>query len=267
MRIRVVTRWLPQDIASGVCDLEIWNDVVARPETDLFVRTDLHAKFYRADADCLVGSANLTGAGLGLGDTPNLELLVPVTATTTGVDGFEDELFSGAVLVDEDLVAATKALVAMLPSFVAVELAETEDPATSAVAGGLGEWLPHLRQPEDLFVAYAGDPDALSAMAYSTAKADLAVLRVPPGLDASTFRAFVGVVLLRSPLVHDLDDFISEPRRFGEVRDFLQARTTLEEPADRVWQVLFRWLLLFLPDRYEYLRPRHSELIVRRGTS
>jgi hypothetical protein len=264
--VRVVTRWLPQDIASGVCDLEIWDEVVARPGTGLWVRSDLHAKFYRADGDCLVGSANITGAGLGLGDAPNLELLVPVRAGAEGVEGFEEELFSGAIAVDEDLVAATRALVDQLPKFLAVEAAGTAEPSSPAPAGTVGEWLPQLRQPEDLFLAYSGAADVLSAAALRTAIADLAVLRVPPGLDASTFRAFIGVALLRLPLVRQLDEFVVEPRRFGEVRDFLQARAALTEPASRVWQVLFRWLMLFLPERYEYLRPRHSELIVRRGS-
>src|SRR4051812_9117992 len=55
-----VTRWLPEDIAAGVCDLEIYDDVTAVPGGKLLVHPHLHAKYYRAASRCIVGSANLT---------------------------------------------------------------------------------------------------------------------------------------------------------------------------------------------------------------
>ena len=73
--VEVVVRWLPFDIKVGVSDLEVWDIIRDRPGADLFVRQDLHAKYYRADDRCLVGSANLTGATLGLSLAPNFELL------------------------------------------------------------------------------------------------------------------------------------------------------------------------------------------------
>src|ERR1022692_3406709 len=78
VHVQVVTRWLPQDIKAGVSDLEVWDVVKGRTRTRLWLRQDLHAKYYRADDRCLVGSANLTGSALGLSAAPNLELLVPV---------------------------------------------------------------------------------------------------------------------------------------------------------------------------------------------
>src|SRR6266566_1157307 len=74
--VQVITRWLPQDIRAGVTDIEVWDLVQERPRSCLRLRQDLHAKYYRADNRCLVGSANLTAAALGLSAAPNLELLV-----------------------------------------------------------------------------------------------------------------------------------------------------------------------------------------------
>src|SRR4051812_46006665 len=71
--VRVVTRWSPQEIKSGVSDLEVWDVINARSGAVLLLRADLHAKYYRADMSCLVGSANLTHAALGLATVPNLE--------------------------------------------------------------------------------------------------------------------------------------------------------------------------------------------------
>src|SRR5579862_8242725 len=74
--VQIVTRWLPQDIKAGVTDIEVWDIVKVRRRTRLRLRQDLHAKYYRADDRCLIGSANLTLAALGLSAAPNLELLI-----------------------------------------------------------------------------------------------------------------------------------------------------------------------------------------------
>lgn len=266
--VRIVTRWLPQEIVAGVSDLEVWDDVVARPGTMLFLRHDLHAKLYRADHRCLVGSANLTGAAVGLGSVANVELLIEVDVETPDLAGFEARLFAGAVVVDDDLVASTRAAVERLPPFVSLE--EPPAAALTTTTGTAGipapeAWVPQLRRPEDLYTAYTDGGDTLSRASLAGAAADLAMLRLPSGLDEEAFRALVGACLLRMPVVRALDGFLVQPRRFGEVRAFLDERLGLVEPSSRVWQVLLRWLMHFAPDRYEYRRPRHSEVVARRG--
>lgn len=77
--LKCITRWFPEEIVTGVSDLEVWNLIQNRPNSSLWLRSDLHAKYYRADNHCLVGSANLTGKALGWSDCPNLELLVPLS--------------------------------------------------------------------------------------------------------------------------------------------------------------------------------------------
>jgi len=54
-------------------------------EPELYIRQDLHAKFFAADDRCLVGSANVTSAALGWREPANLELLIPVKRTTAEV--------------------------------------------------------------------------------------------------------------------------------------------------------------------------------------
>jgi hypothetical protein len=63
--LRCVTRWFPEEIVAGVSDLEVWSLIHQRSNSSLWLRPDLHAKYYRADQQCLVGSANLTGKALG----------------------------------------------------------------------------------------------------------------------------------------------------------------------------------------------------------
>ena len=78
--LKCITRWFPEEIVTGVSDLEVWNLIQNRPNSSLWLRPDLHAKYYRADNRCLVGSANLTGKALCWSNLPNLELLMPVSA-------------------------------------------------------------------------------------------------------------------------------------------------------------------------------------------
>lgn len=258
----VVVRWLPHDINAGVSDLEVWDVVQAREASRLYVRADLHAKYYRGDTSCLVGSANLTGAALGLSPTPNFELLL--AAHAVDLMDFETDLFSAAIEVDEDLVTLTRSAVEQLPRFVHHEV--MSDALVGPPEQAIANWIPTLRQPEDLFGVYVGGGRELSNIARLSGEHDLATLRVLPGLGKEAFRAYVAVSLLQMPVISAVDRFIRETRRFGEVADFLRERLNTVEPADRQWQLLFRWLTYFLPERFEYTKPRHSEIIRRRGT-
>lgn len=266
VHIRVVTRWRPQEIKAGVSDIEIWDSVKARALTTLLLRPDLHAKYYRADDHCLVGSANLTLTALGLSRTPNLELLLPVTPAHAGLEGFEERLMAGSVTVDDRIADLTRAAVDMLPELVALE--EVQWSNTGGV--DLGQalvpevWVPTLRQPEDLFVAYTGRGETLSEVSRRAAKADLSVLWIPPGLDEPAFDVCVGAALMCMPLVVAVDRFVNEPRRFGEMRDLLGRLRGTSGSSDREWQAMFRWIMHFLPERFEYRRPHYSEVIARR---
>lgn len=112
--VRCVTRWQPEEILRGVSDLEVWSLIKKRPRSSLLLRPDLHAKFYRADEKCLVGSANLTAKALGWSNLPNLELLVPLTASEPTLKTFEAELFRGCVQVNESLFDQMSATVQLL---------------------------------------------------------------------------------------------------------------------------------------------------------
>lgn len=85
-QVAVYSRWRTNDIASGSTDWQAW-DVAARHEAAFYACPDLHAKIYVADDKALVGSANATTLGLGLGRMSNLELLIPADAGQVDVAG------------------------------------------------------------------------------------------------------------------------------------------------------------------------------------
>ena len=82
-RSMVAARWDAQDIATGATDWRAW-DVAQQRGIRLLACPRLHAKIYAADDKALVGSANATTIGMGMG-VGNLELLVPVDAAQPDV--------------------------------------------------------------------------------------------------------------------------------------------------------------------------------------
>jgi hypothetical protein len=261
-----VTRWRPDEIAAGVSDLEVWPLFRDHPARTMLLRQDLHAKYYRADSLCFVGSANLTAKALGLVVPSNLELAVPVNADDPAMVDFERTLFSGCVVVNDEVAALMKDAVGALPrtqrSVVDSALVDSNHELVA-----LENWTPRTRQPEDLFIAYAGSSELLSRTAHEAATSDLALLAVPPGLNREEFNRVVGISVLTLPVFRDVDDFLTVERRFGEVVAHLAGRFREDDSVRRNWQTMFRWLIHFLPDRYSYRRPRHSELISRRVPS
>lgn len=273
VQVDCVTRWRPDEIASGVSDLEVWLFLRERPTTKLWLRSDLHAKFYRADTTCLIGSANLTYAALGWASQSNLELLVGLSSTEGGLIEFEQDLFSGCVTVDDSIYTYVRNSV---EQFVAsqtlannnplpAENIEINEPSKDASKYA---WLPTLRHPDSLYKAYLGKLSELTSTSRYAALEDLSALQIPTGLSLNLFRSYVGALLLQKPLIRQVDEFVIDPQRFGAVTEFLKRSRYGKFPElnpDEAWQTLMRWLLYFLPERYSVSTPHHSEIFVRKS--
>lgn len=270
VKIQCVTRWLPEEILAGVSDLEVWSLIQSRTNTNtsLWLRNDLHAKYYRSDAHCLVGSANLTNKALGWSNSSNLELLVQLPASDPYLQNFELELFTGAIKVTEDLFVQFQELISQLQQknltlpLITSQLAIN----LSVVPISPEAWLPNLRNPEELYLAYCGDWNNLTSVARQAAARDLSSLPVILNLSKTAFKAYIGAILLQKPIIQQIDVFVKTPQRFGFVCDFLASLPCGNLPdfnPQRTWQTLMRWLLYFFPDRYAVSVPRHSEIFYR----
>jgi len=269
--LEVFTRWRPDEICVGVSDLEVWDEIVARPGSCLHLCNRLHAKLYRTESRCLVGSANVTGAALGWTSPPNLELLLEVPATDPRLIAFERKLRESSVVVDAEMYARMAELVRRYEAVAPLVIdAEEPEPCGDAdedtgSASHLETWLPSLRQPDDLFVAYSGDSASLTSSSRLAALSDIRALSLPVGLNLKAFSQAVAIAMLQMPGVKLVDDFLDSPQRFGAVVNLLRDRYDLNrEDAVRAWQALMRWLLLFEPDRYERRVDRHTEMFMRR---
>ena len=265
VQVHCVTRWEPTEVAVGVSDLEVWDIVRQRPCTDLRLRMNLHAKLYRADQHCLVGSANLTGAALGWAQAPNLELLIGAVANNPAVADLETELTRSSVPVTEairdSMLRAVESLRALGVTGSALSSALVAETATTS----LDAWLPICRAPDRLFSAYRGREDRMISSAFADAQRDLSVLKPPDSLDRKSFNAYVTALLEQHPVVRQLDEFVSIPRRTEEIQDFLKSHSVIPDGATAAdtWDALKLWLLTFFPDRYRAKPPQGTELFVR----
>lgn len=265
VQVHCVTRWDPTEIVVGVSDLEVWDLVRQRPRTEFRLRMNLHAKLYRSDRRCLVGSANLTGAALGWGQSANLELLIEVSADAPPVGHLEAELTRSSVPVTEaihnTMLRAVESLRALgVPGRSLSPLIVAETSATS-----LDAWLPTCRAPDRLFSAYRGREDLMISSAFADAQRDLSVLKPPAGLDRKSFTAYVTALLEQHPVIRQLDDFVATPRSTEEIQDFLTSCGAIPDgtTAAESWDALKLWLLAFFPDRYRAKPPQGTELFVR----
>lgn len=259
IEVELFTRWRPDEVAAGVSDTESL-PLLEKRGGKVFLSDSLHAKLFLFDNAALVGSANLTAKALGWTRNPNLELLLKVPATAPEVETLERELRRMSIQATAAIAAEIERVAAMLPAPLAA-LPPLAEPGEVE-----GSWLPLLRDPRDLFVAYHGDATRLSRDSSAAAIADLAWLEVPSGLDRASFEALVGTRLLQAHVVKRVDELLIESRRFGEIRDLLASTLNLDrEEANYAWQTLMRWMLYFLPSRYARSVPSHSEILVRRG--
>jgi len=102
IRVIVVCRWKISDLVLGVSDLQIYRYTKDK-KYNLFVNKDIHLKVLMKDKkEIIIGSANITDAGLGFANKSNIEAIA--------IDDVNDEdvsnimkIIKKSILVDEDL--------------------------------------------------------------------------------------------------------------------------------------------------------------------
>ena len=257
VNLSCITRWRPKEIAAGVSDIEVY-EIVKNYNGELHLRHDLHAKFFRGDNCVLIGSANLTHAALGWSADSNLEILVPISPNKDTIN-FEALLIKGSIQVDNDLYQSTTEAAsdwkALENTAILTEGLPTFD---------IKSWLTICRSPPELYKVYltpSPSPD-IPASLFEAGMRDLRFLQPPLGLSREIFEKTIGATILTTPMINKIDRYLETPQRFGAVRDLLKEQLQIShEEASEAWQTVIRWLRHFLPDRYEYTRPKYSEII------
>ncbi len=250
-----VTRWLPEDIAYGSCDIEIFDDIKKQKGGKLLVHPDLHAKYYSNGEQSLVGSSNLTARGLGWHMTPNIELLVSLPASFEGLLSWEKALLESAIEATvhlRDQIHMQAEVIKQLDS--AFHIPEVEFEATKEK--DMHIWVPKCSVPDRLWDVYnGGGVDTMVKSALSAAKDDLAALSPPQGLSQDLFKVYLTGILMQMPLIAKIDEMASAGLTDTNAHDFLV--DIIDDPSgvgncEQCWQIIKHWLICFFPDTYRF---------------
>jgi hypothetical protein len=250
--LRIITRWIPAEIAAGICDLEIFDILQGRSNSELFVHPFLHAKLFRFDDVAFFGSANLTRKALGWAAPANVELLHAPKDMLNELKTFEVELMASVIRVDEVYRDFMCKLVEKAKSQ-PIAIAELFDAETHQVEYS---WLPKCRTPEWLWLVYTNPEKARTHMvesAFEAAQMDLVTLYITPGLPETLFNQHVAAIFGRMPLVQEIDISAREGVTTDKAVELIESAASGAElpysPSD-TWEVLMMWLMHFFPQRY-----------------
>ena len=249
-----ITRWLPEDIVSGVCDLEIFDDVTLAKGGRLLVHPHLHAKYYSNGQRTLVGSANVTSRGLGWHIPSNVELLVELPAEFPGLADWESTILDSAVEATEQLREQIRGQVELLKQTRLVHHPpEVEDKSGEEENSAL--WVPQCPVPERLWEVYRGSgADTMVSSAFKVAQDDLTALSLPQGLSEDLFTAYVAGILRQMPLINEIDKLASTGLTDTKAQEFLSDRlsggTGDMNDYDQIWRIAKLWLVHYFPESY-----------------
>lgn len=254
--IRCVTRWHPEEIASGASDVEIFDVIKARAGARLFIHPLLHAKYFRADDKCLIGSANLTQSALGWAMPANLELMYEVLADAQMLRDFEKRLFAVSFEASQQLMnemAAAADLIRVTGSY-PKQLREENLGYDDTSTLPEDVWLPLCTRPERLFQIYARqDIDWIIGWTVEAGQRDLRSLRIPAGLGDMVFYRFVAASIQQTPLVQRIQEaavnVITPEVGRNLILSTVDEQYCVYSPEEH-WNTILAWLLHFLPHVY-----------------
>ncbi|WP_370518113.1 phospholipase D family protein [Micromonospora sp. MP36] len=261
------TRWRPEEVVANVSDLEVW-PLLRGQGGSLRLRYDLHAKAFRVDEACFVGSANVTGSALGWAPRANLELLIAVSVDDERLSTFFQRLESNAVEVTEEIYLEMRRVVADRQGLLIPPQrppAEGEVPIVDeGTRNSLAGWLPRCRVPgnHNLYRTYLRQWNMVNRTTYEDASHDLRVLGIPDGLPSETvFLRYVSAVFRQSPIVGLVLGQTQDCIRPEEGQNLLRREFGNSAGGDdgmtgSEWATLRTWLATFLSGEF---RQRYGE--------
>ena len=250
--LHCVTRWLPQEVAAGVSDPEIFDVLEERDNFTLSLVDRLHAKLYIAADRCLAGSANVTLAGLGEGDDSSIEVLVETTINDPGIAATLEK-------ISQVERPATRAM-----AHAARRLADSFPASETASINLDAPWFPGSRRPQYAYHFYSQPPNGYIVAADRILLADLARSNLQPGLGEDEFRARIISLLEAIPIAEILlgsNEDMTLTR--ADAQSYLEKIEGDQFSANDLWKAFVNWMVCFFPDRV--MKQEITEIALRRG--
>lgn len=263
--LRVIVRWRPQDIISGVSDLEVFTYLQER-KIPLYFNEKIHLKLYIFESNVAFNtSGNLTLKGLGYSTNGNVEVGSMVTLTEADWQAIY-ELTEQSTPVDETIYAQMLETIKNVPK--------------QAMPASLPLW-PSF--PRKIFTIQAfpaaEDPETLVKYYLSAARSgypgedqqraihDLVTLKMPKDLDQDAALKHALERFLQTPFVAAFVDElkIRKSMSFGAVSEWVHTKCE-DVPVPYRWEIkdsvrrLYNWLAAANPS-ITWDRPRYSMVI------
>ena len=255
-----IARWRPEDIASGVCDLEIFDIIKARERSTFLIHPYLHAKFYSADTSCLVGSANLSNTALGWRRPSNHELLVPLEISDHGLEIWWKTLFYEAIEVTEEIRLALEQNAADLRDSVKQNARQDVGVDQDSTKENM-IWVPECPRWDGLWEVYFGDEEQLPKSAIKSAKSDLEALQLPLGMDKTNFEKVLKIAIKNTRIFQEVDHLSEKGITDDKAQELLINKFGIsKKDASRRWGVIKQWFIELYPKDLKVL-PQQEVLI------
>ncbi|MXW92239.1 MAG: hypothetical protein F4114_12565 [Rhodospirillaceae bacterium] len=253
LHLRCVSRWLPREIAAGVSDPEVLDLLEVRGNFSLSLVDRLHAKLYIAGDRCLVGSANVTGAGFGEGGAgSNIEVLVESSIDDPGIAATLEAIAQAERAATRSMARTARRLADSLS--ISMKLADASDV----------RWFPRSRRPEQVYRFYIDLPTGFVGAADRIVLTDLASSNLPPGLEEHKFKDAIRSLLAAIPpaetLLESSDDTTLTR---ADASSWLETISGDEFSANDLWIAFVNWMAYFFPDRV--MKQEIAEIALRRA--
>ena len=253
--VRCVTRWLPQEVASGVSDIETLDLLEQRGNSHLSLVDNLHAKLYIADSDCLAGSANATHSGFGDAPDSNIEVLIATTLEDQGVVATLADIGRHERPATRELAEQLRAMVDYLGQ--AAHMTRLRS-----------TWLPRSRKPGPAYRRYkelysTNLPDDLTTVERLVVD-DIASMNLAPGLAE---REFDAAVRDRLEQIEPASAFLAGTGdallTFKDTYSFFSSLDVEGFSEQDLWRAFIEWMAHFYPDRV--MQQSITEIALRRA--
>jgi hypothetical protein len=256
-------------VARGVSDLGVYDRILSRESSRLFLCDKLHAKYFRGDEIFFFGSANLTSSGMGVGPRPNLELLSLPLPIDRSCEMFEIDLLKHSIPATQEIRSSV--------ADAAEKLNRKEPPKinftgleTSPSSQASSSHQMFLTPDPDSFFEFARDvnfemPDVTDhrhALDLQFLYSEHPELLPEHPLEAAR------LLFLKMPLFHRVLEMFERGHFFGAVknklRDQSEGKISLDE-ATGLLQRTMRWAVYLFPDQFEIYQPNVSQQLRRKS--
>lgn len=252
VHVRCVTRWLPRDVAAGVSDPEILDALEERGNFSLSLVDRLHAKLYLSDDRCLVGSSNVTFAGMGeRSEDSNIEVLVETAADDPAIVATLHEIMQAERPATRSIARTARRLADSLP-------------AEAKASADVDAWFPRSRRPEYAFHFHSQPPSGYVRASDNDLLADLARSNVHPGLSEEDFRSAIRSLLAAIPIAEIILSS-KEDMTFtrADAQSYLERIAGEEFSVSDLWSAFVNWMAHFFPE--SVIKQEITEIALRRA--